>query len=98
MRLQLLAIALALIGAPVADAQTYRTPSQASAVDQLHQTPSIVDPNGNPNTDPAMTSSTGVSTPAPARGQRDANCRSGTASSEHPDNTDNPPMTPGCGQ
>jgi len=93
-------IVLAAVGvfavAPLVSAETYKTPSQNSSVDQLHTTPSIMDDDGNINTDPAMTSSTST-TPGPVK-QRNGKtkCQAGTASSSHPDNTDNPAMPLPC--
>ena len=86
-----------MVSASLAHAQTYKTPSQGSAVDQLHATPSILDDDGNINNDPAMTPSTtttGTHSKASMKGK--AECQTGRASSNNPDNTDNPAMTAAC--
>ena len=96
--LKVLVIAAAGVFAvtPLVSAQSYKTPSQNPSVDQLHTTPSILDDNGNINTDPAMTSSTST-TPGTVK-QRDGKtkCQTGVASSSHPDNTDNPAIPLPC--
>lgn len=47
-----------MVSLPMAYAQTYKTPSENPALNQIHTTPSIMDDDGNIDIDPAMTSRT----------------------------------------